>query len=166
MADFSKVDVVLLKNALGNALDNLSCDNTSTAIDDLVGNEYWSSNSKNTFLTALKSQTDTNYANLKSKLEDYILIADYIAEWKRIDEDIQSYITARDDAKGKINVQKTRYKLDSEGNYIYDMWGNKKTEKYTEYSQYWDNQYNSYVNKIAENEELKKEYEDKINELI
>ena len=166
MADYSKINISSARTAINYIINNLNYSASKNIIDSLSDSTYWQGNSKLTFTKALNKQKDTNYKKLEQKLDDYLIIINYMESWQQLNSDNKTYAQKRDEAEGKIYKDVWRYKKDRYGEYILDAYGNKQKEWYKQKDTYWENQYNNYVNKINENKRTMDSYVIKINELI
>ncbi len=166
MANYSNIDVKTLKNTITNLINSINYGAINNALDTFWGSNYWQSKAKGVFTKALNDQKQINYQKLKRKLEDYLTIANYISAWQELYNKNQDLKSKRDAAYKNINTTNYKYKKDENGDFIYDRWGNKVTEPYNVYSNYWNNQYNSYKNTIDANQRTMNDYETKINSLI
>ena len=164
MADFSKIEVVKVKEALNNLLNKINTNAIENAITNLPS--YRNSTSKDKFISALSTQKDTNYENLKNKINTYLSVADYIQERQNLNSDNKDLKKKRDSAKNSIYTYETRYKKDSKGEYLYDKWGNHQTETITIKNESKQKEYDNYVKKIKSNNSVMSDYETKINSLI
>ena len=166
MADYSKVNISNAREAINYIINHLNYSASENIIDSLSDTSYWQGNSKLTFTKALNKQKDTNYKKLEQKLDDYLIIINYMESWQQLNNDNKNYAQKRDEAESKIYKSVWKYKTDAYGEYILDAYGNKQKEWYKQKDKYWENEYNKYVNKIKENTRTMDSYASKISELI
>ena len=166
MAGYSKVNITNAREAINSIIDGLNYETSKNIIDSANDSTYWQGDSKQTLINALNKQVNTNYKNLKDKLDNYLVIVDYMESWKELDDDNDWYAQKRDEAESKILEWKWQYKKDKYGNYVYDYYGNREKEWYQVTNKYWKNKYNEYKDKIAKNKATMESYVNKIEELI
>ena len=107
---FENVNVDELKRSLQKCLDTINYSNTTSIISSLNSNASWEAKAKNNLKTSLQTLTDTRYAELKSKLEEYMRLVDDISSYKGNSSAVQSLLQQKAITERNLRIEKNKSK--------------------------------------------------------
>lgn len=105
---FENVNVTSLKKALSLCEESINYNTSKTIINNISNPNIWQSDQQPILKEAMEKLINIRYGNLKKKLEDYQIIANYIEEYQKLNEQIQNYTKECNSLKKEINDDNKR----------------------------------------------------------
>lgn len=85
--DFENVDVPSLVNALTQCMNSINHKASSELINDISNVSVWQSSSQSNLKNALTILTTNRYTELKDKIDCYLTVASYIAQYQNLSKE-------------------------------------------------------------------------------
>lgn len=98
---FESVNTVSLRNAINNCKTNMNNNNVIELNNKISNNNVWMNSARDNLKKAFTDLTNVKYKELTEKLDSYLMVTNYIDEYKRLQEE-NEYLYNR------INYLRTR----------------------------------------------------------